>query len=256
MKDRARHAVVLAAGRGSRLGASTAELPKCLTEVAGRPLLDWLIESLRNAGVEKIVIITGYRAECLESYRGEHTELTHHVDWASTNMLGTLMRAASFIATEPCLITYSDVAVRSTHLSCLANAVGDIVVANNTQWRSLWEARFSDPIDDAETFASNDGKLRAIGGRAFSLDEIGGQFMGLLKTTPAGWKHLSRPLVADETLQRRGDTTQLLQVILGQGVTVNVVDCEGGWIEVDTPADRDTVAKGLAQTDWIHDWRR
>ena len=46
MARTAKHAVILAAGRGSRLGALTDALPKCLTVVAGRALLDWMLDAL------------------------------------------------------------------------------------------------------------------------------------------------------------------------------------------------------------------
>ena len=53
----ARHAVILAAGRGSRLGALTDLSPKCLTIVAGRTLLDWMLDALSQSGIEQVLIV-------------------------------------------------------------------------------------------------------------------------------------------------------------------------------------------------------
>ncbi|MDQ2067260.1 HAD-IIIA family hydrolase [Xinfangfangia sp. CPCC 101601] len=58
-----RQAVVLVGGLGTRLGPLTAETPKPLLPVAGRPFLDWLISWLAQAGVEEIILSTGYLAE-------------------------------------------------------------------------------------------------------------------------------------------------------------------------------------------------
>ncbi len=256
MKIQATHAVVLAAGRGSRLGSITNDLPKCLALVAGRTLLDWMIDTLVNAGIEKILVISGYRHEALQCYQSDRVEISYNARWAETNMLSTLMCAQDWLSAHQCIIAYSDIAVQAEYVSQLAAADGDIVVANNSGWRSLWQARFPDPLVDAETFSASDGVLHSIGGRAHSLDEIKGQFMGLLKTTPRGWKQLNTILLNDVEMVKTGDSTQLLSRALSKNVVVNVVDCMGGWIEIDTASDREIVEQGLVHGDWPHDWRR
>src|SRR5690606_38426575 len=52
-------AVVLAAGRGTRMGAITETLPKPLVPVLGRPALEWVVESLSMCGIRRFVIVTG-----------------------------------------------------------------------------------------------------------------------------------------------------------------------------------------------------
>jgi choline kinase len=59
--------VILAAGRGSRLGDATESLPKPLMAVAGRTCLDFAIEALL-AVVENVIVVTGYRAELIEDH--------------------------------------------------------------------------------------------------------------------------------------------------------------------------------------------
>ena len=58
-------AIILAAGRGSRMRELTDTKPKCLLELAGRPLLHWQLDALRDAGVERIVLVRGYAAHTL-----------------------------------------------------------------------------------------------------------------------------------------------------------------------------------------------
>lgn len=66
-----RRAVVLAAGRGTRMGEATAELPKPMLAVHGRPMLEHVLENLAGAGVERFVLVVGYRREAiLEHFRG------------------------------------------------------------------------------------------------------------------------------------------------------------------------------------------
>ena len=56
-------AVILAAGRGSRLGSSGDEVPKCLLEVGRRRLIEHQLDSLADAGVGPVHIVVGYGAE-------------------------------------------------------------------------------------------------------------------------------------------------------------------------------------------------
>ena len=251
----AKRAIILAAGRGSRLGHLTDTKPKCLTEVAGRPLLEWMLSALFQSGIERVLIVGGYGYESLEPYQSPTVSALRYAQWAETNMLGTLQAAGAWLAAEPCLITYSDIAVRPAHFATLRAATGDIVVANNTLWQTLWSARFEDPLNDAENFVFDTGMLRKIAGRPVDILEIGGQFMGLVKTTPAGWAQLNKLMTDDPTLAREGDTTKLLARGLSADIPIHVVDCAGGWIEIDSEADLRAVERRIAKKNWAHDWR-
>ena len=66
-----RDAVILAAGRGTRMKALTEDVPKPMLPVAGRPLLEHIVATLHGAGIERFVMITGYRAERIESHFGD-----------------------------------------------------------------------------------------------------------------------------------------------------------------------------------------
>jgi len=63
-----RQAVVLAGGRGSRLGPLTDDTPKPLLHVAERPFLDWVIDNLARHGVTDVILTIGYRAESFEPW--------------------------------------------------------------------------------------------------------------------------------------------------------------------------------------------
>ena len=66
-------AIVLAGGIGSRLRPLTTEIPKPLVPVANKPMIDYNLELLRNAGIKgKIVIITKYLGEKIEEYFEEN----------------------------------------------------------------------------------------------------------------------------------------------------------------------------------------
>src|SRR6059058_3173622 len=61
-------AVVLAAGRGTRMRELTADLPKPMIEVRGKPVLQHIVEGLRDAGIRAILLIVGYRADTVRNF--------------------------------------------------------------------------------------------------------------------------------------------------------------------------------------------
>lgn len=58
-------AVILAGGEGKRMKS---DKPKTLSEVLGKPMLQWVIDALRNANIEKLCVVKGYKKECIEEY--------------------------------------------------------------------------------------------------------------------------------------------------------------------------------------------
>jgi NDP-sugar pyrophosphorylase family protein len=73
--DRVGDAVVLAAGRGTRMKGLTEDVPKPMLRVAGRPILEHIVVTLRDAGIERLVMVTGYRAERIEEHFGDGRRL-------------------------------------------------------------------------------------------------------------------------------------------------------------------------------------
>lgn len=70
-RARPRQAVIVAGGRGTRLGALTDETPKALIPVGGKPFIGWLLEMLADRGFDEVVLLLGYRAEDIEAYCGD-----------------------------------------------------------------------------------------------------------------------------------------------------------------------------------------
>ena len=229
-------AIILAAGRGSRLGALTEEQPKCLTPLMGTPLLEWQLQALRGAGLESIAIVRGYLAHRLE-FPGLH--YFENARWKDTNMVMSLVCAQEWLRQGPCIISYSDIVYPAETVSELLSGQGDLTITYDGNWLELWKLRFEDPLEDAETFQVNDqGQLLEIGNRAKTTGEIQGQYMGLLKITPTGWNRVERYLTSlPSPDQDRLDMTALLRGLLQSGVAIQTVPIQQRWYEVDTESD-------------------
>jgi len=246
-------AIILAAGRGSRLGSITAEQPKPLTSLAGKPLLEWQIEALRSAGVDAIHLVSGYCSEALEPY-GDSRLFNPH--WATSNMVRSLLRADALLSTEPMLVCYGDIVYRPDIIQSLISSPAPLAMTYDQNWWSLWSARFDDPLSDAESFRQADGHLLSIGEKVRDRQQIEGQYMGLLKFTPGGWQQvraLLDGLVPDQV--DKLDMTSLLRRLLEQGTPIAAVPISGGWVEVDNPSDIALYERLIATPGWSHDWR-
>ena len=248
-------AIILAAGRGSRMRTLTHRRPKCLVEFAGKPLLHWQLEALRTAGLEEIGVVSGYLGETLQDPTYTSFE---NPRWRETNMVVTLTCADAWLRAFPCIVSYSDIVYHPEVIKALQASLDDIAITYDRLWKQLWTDRFDDPLSDAERFRyAPDGSLLEIGRRASSLSEIQGQYMGLLKFTPAGWTRVRaflEPLPAGEIDAL--DMTGLLRRLLAQGVRIATVPVDGRWCEIDTDKDLETYELLLNDPmPWRHDWR-
>ena len=232
-------ALILAAGRGSRMGALGDDRPKCLVELDGRPLLDRQLAALRRGGADEIGIVRGYRADMLNvpglRYFGNER-------WAETNMVMSLVAAAPWLRSAPVIVSYADIFYRGALVHGLIGAPGKLVISYDRTWRRLWTRRFSDPLSDAETFRlGTSGELLEIGRKTGRIEDIEGQYMGLIKVTPTAWSAIEALLATlDQPTRDRLDVTGLLRRLLAsKAISINTFGTDGQWGEIDSPADVD-----------------
>lgn len=246
--------LILAAGRGSRLGRITDEQPKCLTVLAGRTLFDWQRAALQEAGVSPVTVVGGYRRECLE---GRGCPVIAAPRWAETNMVGSLLAAAPLLRVAPTVVSYADIVYHPDTVRALLRASGDLVITYDVRWAELWADRFEDPSADAESFEVAGDRLVGIGERIDRMDRAQGQYMGLLRFTPTGWTAVETFLASlpSEEVDRL-DMTTLLRRLIGSGVCVRAIPVEGRWCEVDSARDLAVYERRVqVGHPWTHDWR-
>lgn len=102
-------AVILAAGKGSRLYPVTKQLPKCLVQIGGKPILHHMIDCLIENGFEELIIVTGYFSDCIDEYVSSQSfdlkiKTVRNHFYATTNNLYSLWCAAPFIQSSFVLI--------------------------------------------------------------------------------------------------------------------------------------------------------
>lgn len=246
-------AIIIGAGRGSRLGNETRDIPKTLVHVMERPMLDWILDALKAGGFERrdVVFVCGYAQHVVRERYPEFT-FVENVDWANNNILASLLCArehlqAGFVS------TYADIVYDEEIVAKLAANPADIVLGCDTAWRRRYVGRTKHPESDAE-------KLRAAGarvvelGRRIASEAAQGEFIGVMKLNAAGAQKLTlafdrAKLAHAGSIWREGRSFEkaylidLLQDMLEQGVDMCRENTRGGYMEIDTEQDLSMAAK-------------
>lgn len=128
-------AVLLAAGRGTRMRELTQELPKPMLQVRGKPVLQHIVEGLRDAGLTDILIVVGWHAEAVCDFFGDGSKLGVLIQYATqivqdgTGKVVELARA--FVGPDPFVLSYGDILIAPENYQriCAALAGTEAVVS-------------------------------------------------------------------------------------------------------------------------------
>src|SRR5437667_4830872 len=123
-------AVILAAGRGTRMRELTAEVPKPMIVVRGKPVLQHIIEGLRDAGIHEVLIVIGYRADAVRDFFGDGSRHNVPIQYATQTVQdGTgrvLDLARDFVGDCPFVLSYGDILVNPANYKRVVNLPDDV----------------------------------------------------------------------------------------------------------------------------------
>jgi choline kinase len=236
--------IILAAGEGTRLRPYTNDKPKCMVELAGKPLLHRQLDVIKFCGVptNDIALVGGYLKDQLDA---PGVNLFVNERFSETNMVSTLFCAESFMASgEDLLICYGDIVYEPRVLKKLLETDGEVVVAADQDWKRLWSIRMEDPLSDAETFKVRSGRVVELGKKPDSYDDMQAQYMGLIKVRANKvqefidfYHAMNRSQGYDGKDFDNMYMTSFLQYLIDSDWEVSPVYVSNGWLEVDTAAE-------------------
>lgn len=109
-------AVILAAGKGTRMRELTNEMPKPMLKVQGKPILEHILEGLIAAGIREVFIVTGFKAEVIENYFGDGSRWKARIAYGRQVVQDGTGKAPEvakeFVGHSPFLLTYGDILVK------------------------------------------------------------------------------------------------------------------------------------------------
>ncbi len=237
-------AVILAAGKGTRMRDLTNELPKPMLEVQGKPILEHILEGLIAADIQEIFIVTGFRADVIEQYFGDGKRWGVPIAYGRQAVQDGTGKAPElakeFIGADDFLLTYGDILVRpETYQQML---------------RRFREERFSGLVTVTASQDVTKGGLNFFDGTfcltrlvekpsQAQLDQLRRE--GLLMEAQTVWYnagiYVFRPAVFDFTAKLQKSTrgeyelTDALNALVAAGHRIAGMAIEGRWVDVRDP---------------------
>ncbi len=235
-------AIILAAGRGSRLANALNGKPKCLAQVdRNMSLIDYQLSVLQSFGITDVCVVLGYRAH--EVYRkiGDRTHCIINRRYAETNSLYSLWLTRNWVQ-EDCLIMNSDLLAHPRIYKRLLNAPD----------RAVSYDSWSGHEEEQMKVSFNNKQLEKIS-KTMPIEESQGESLGLLKFSQAGMEALFTQ--AEVALTEEGENQWAPAAIarLAQSQAISGIDMAGlPWVEIDFPEDlqqaRQTIWPQIAKT--------
>eukprot|EP00931_Biecheleriopsis_adriatica_P092930 TRINITY_DN66690_c0_g1_i1.p1 TRINITY_DN66690_c0_g1~~TRINITY_DN66690_c0_g1_i1.p1 ORF type:complete len:795 (+),score=130.26 TRINITY_DN66690_c0_g1_i1:70-2385(+) len=256
----AQQAIILAAGRGSRLAPYTDSVPTALISIGGKPMIAHNIAALRRQGVERFLICRGWQGNVFDDHLdslGPGVSLIDCPDFSSTGMLESLRLSISQLDPGPFYVCYGDIIFRPSVARQLVDAAGKVTVVVNVAAPGQQSKGFAEVEAVAVSDNGSERLVRRIGKcRRISEANSAGEFAGLVKFSECG------RAIMEETLRRifqddssstgqtdtfslpwwlepvqKASLCDLLQLMADEGVCLSLAKIFGGWHEVNTPQD-------------------
>jgi len=245
-------AILIGAGRGIRLMPTTADAPKCYAEVLGKRILDWILDAMREGGVDEFCFIGGYRIDAIQRDYPQF-EFRLNDDWPNNNILASLMYAEDAMD-EPFLVSYTDVLFTAPAVADVVASDADITLMVDTEWLPRYAHRSQHPPSDAEKVTAQGGVVTCVH-RDIDPGEAYGEYAGVAKFSVDGAKllrehyHRCRAEFAGKPYREakvfeKAYLIHLYQDMIERGVPMAHVDTPGGYWEIDTQQDFELARAG------------
>lgn len=223
-------AVLLAAGRGTRLGDITRNTPKPLLHVGGRPIVFRIVEGLASAGVRDVTVVTGHLAEILEATLGDGSRWGVALRCVRQEQIDGTARAAAlarpFLGEGPFFVGWGDIVVEDANYArviAAARETGAAIAVNEVD----------DPWAGAAVYV--DGAMRVL--RMVEKPPKGTSTThwnnaGLAVLPPAIWGEVDR---LEPSARGEYELPQAIAAFVAAGHPVAAVPIEGPWFDIGTP---------------------
>jgi len=227
-------AIILSAGQGRRLLPLTEVTPKCCLRPGELSILEWQIQELTAAGVEEVVVVTGFGHEKVEDIVSQAKDISvrtlYNPFYAQSDNLGTCWIARGEME-GPFVLINGDTLFESAVIQHLFKDLSNYPVTLATDQKASYDD------DDMKIWA--DGNRLSRVGKRLDLTHVNGESIGMMYFDADGAEIFVNKV---ETLMRQGDGLKrwYLSAIdeLAQAGLVGISSIHGlSWCEVDDPID-------------------
>ncbi len=230
-KTSIRRAVVLAAGRGKRMGEITTETPKAMLSVRGKPMLEHVLDGLAAVGIESFFLVVGYRREMIEQhFRNWRLPIEFRVQEPVDGTGSATRLAREFAGEEPFLLTYGDIICEPhAYIRC-----GRELEEHPDAAAVLGVRDVDDPWHGAAVYEQGGRVTRVIEKPPRGTSTTRWNSAGLDGLRPVAFSYLDklRPSARGEY-----EITDIFAMMLNDNVEVRISPMEGLWRDVGRPED-------------------
>jgi len=226
--------IILASGSGKRLKNKTKKIPKCLVEVNGKPIIEYMQKFINC--FDKIFVIAGYKSDRIKKFfNNKKVKVIYNNKYNSTNMVHSLFCASKYVK-EDVVVSYSDIIFDySIFYSLKREKFNSIPVKIN--WLKLWKKRM--PISkikkDAENLISKGNKLISIGEK-ITKKYPKYQFMGLMKIIYKDFFLMKK--YYKKINNKKIDFTSFINLMLkNKKINIRCLKTNKFWLEIDNLND-------------------
>lgn len=234
-KTSIRKAVVLAAGRGTRMGDITSDIPKAMLPVRGKPLLEHVLDGLAQAGVERILVVVGYRREAIENhFRNWRLPVEFRVQDPIDGTGAATRLAREFVGPDSFLLALGDILCDApAYARC-----GRVLDEYPNTAGVLGVKAVEDPWRAAAVYTDNGVITRVIEKPPQGSSTTHWSSAGLWAFRSLVFGYLDRI-----ELSPRGEyeITSIFDLMLADGLELRISPFEGEWTDVGRPEDLDAV---------------
>ena len=225
-------AIILAAGRSSRLYPITLQLPKCLLQIGGKKLIEHQVDWLHRCGIEDILVVTGYLNHLIEAELGSAVQYSYYSDYENTNNLHTLYSVRDEMY-EDTIILFSDVLLSVDLLQRCINSSQEICLIIDS----------STITDKTMRIQIHDGFISDIGSH-INVEDADGNFIGVGKFSKDAVDLLVNQMqdLVDDYIYINDYYTIALSKLSPKGHKIGFIESmREPWVEIDTQDDYDKV---------------
>lgn len=230
MTGAVRRAVILAAGRGARLGSLTAETPKPLLSVGGEPMLHRILGGLARGGIEEAAIVTGHLGEQIEAATGDGARWGMAIRYYRQTTLDGTARALSlareFTAGERFFLGWGDIVVGVDNYARvleLATEAEAVLAVNEVD----------DPASGGAVYVDASGRVTRLAEKpAPGTSTTHWNNAGLMVLPPSIWAFVD---ALEPSLRGEYELPQAVAASIQAGMATVAAPIEGPWFDAGTP---------------------
>ncbi|HYA32512.1 MAG TPA: bifunctional sugar-1-phosphate nucleotidylyltransferase/acetyltransferase [Candidatus Bathyarchaeia archaeon] len=231
-------AVILGAGEGTRMRPLTFNRPKVMLPVLGRPMIERIVSACVEAGILRVIIVTGYKGEAIRSHF-DKVELGARIEYATQRQQrGTAdaLNQVRDLVDERFLALNGDSVVSPSTLKLLANAACDHTVL-------IAAKRVKEPSNYGVLEVIDNAVVRITEKPDHAVSDLAN--LGIYTFEPTIFEWISK---TQKSARGEYEITDTIQLLIDDGRQVGFTKVEAQWIDVGRPWDLLSANELLLQT--------